>query len=148
MSDTGMSSRTSESAERDSALRSRTAFDLVGELVDRVTMLVRNEVNLARAEMSENVNRAMAAVGMLVAAIVFFLVALNVLAAAAVAAIAQTGIGAGWASLIVGGVILLIAIILMSKGKSDLSATSLAPTRTTKNVRRDVRTVKEHTNNG
>lgn len=116
---------------------------LVGDVLTHVSNLVRKEFDLARAEISENVTRAGVAVGLLAGALIVALVALNVLAAALTAAIAELGIEPGWAALIVGGLLAIIAFAMVSKGISDLKLTSLAPTRTAKNVRRDAEAVKE-----
>ena len=116
---------------------------LMTEALNHVSALVRNEVDLARAEINENVRKAMTAVGLLVAAAVIALTALNVLAAALVAAIAEWGLEEGWAALIVGVIFGVIAFIMLSKGMNDLKASSLAPSRTTRNVKRDANTVKE-----
>ncbi len=115
---------------------------LLNDVLNHVTGLVRGEINLVRAEVQENMNKAVAAVGMLVAAVVLFLTALNVLAAAIVAGLTEAGIDAGWASLIVGGAFAVLAVVLALKGKNDLKLASLAPTRTTKNVQRDAQAVK------
>ena len=131
-------------SEQDTRTRSSTT-GLVGDAFDHVTGLVRGEIDLARAELQENVSKAMTAIGMLVGAVVVVLVALNVLAAALTAALAETGLGAGWAALIVGGVLALIALMMALKGKNDLKLASLAPTRTAKNVRRDAESVREAT---
>lgn len=124
----------------------RSVATLLSDAMAHVSTLVRREVDLARAEMNENMNRAMTAVGLLVGAVVIALTALNVLSAALVAAIAELGIEEGWAALIVGVLWAVIAFALASKGMNDLKASSLAPTRTTKNVRRDAETVKESIN--
>lgn len=116
---------------------------LLNEVLTHVSNLVRKEVDLARTEVSENVTRAGVAIGLLVGAIVVALVALNVLAAALAAALTNLGIDAGWAALIVGGGLAIIALIMVSKGLKDLKLSSIAPTRTAKNVRRDAETVKE-----
>ncbi|WP_299652931.1 phage holin family protein [uncultured Jannaschia sp.] len=116
---------------------------LIGDVLSHVSNLVRKEVDLARAEVSENVTRAGVAVGMLAGALVVALVALNVLAAALVSAIAELGLDAGWAALIVGGALAIIAFVMVSKGISDLKLSSLAPNRTVKNVKRDAVAVKE-----
>lgn len=108
---------------------------LVGDALSHVTSLVRGEMDLARAEIQENVNKAVAAIGMIVGALVLLLVALNVLAAALVAWLTETGLDAGWASLIVGGALALIAAIMAVSGKNKLKLASLAPTRTAKNAR-------------
>ena len=47
---------------------------------------------------------------------------------------------------IVGGVALMAALIMIKGGMSKLKASSLAPTRTTENVRRDVSAIRETTN--
>jgi TRAP-type C4-dicarboxylate transport system permease small subunit len=116
---------------------------LVADALTHVSNLVRNEVNLARAEVSENVKSMAVAVGMLAASLVFAIVALNVLAAALVAAITNMGIDAGWSALIVGVLFAVIAFALASKGMNDLKIKNLAPTRTATNVRRDAEAVKE-----
>jgi hypothetical protein len=117
---------------------------VISDVMGHVSSLVRKEVDLARTEISDNLKRAAVAVGLLVGAIVVALVALNVLAAALAAAIAEVfEIGGGWAALIVGGALALIALAMVSKGTKDLKLTSLAPSRTAKNVRRDADAVKE-----
>ncbi|MCK0168381.1 phage holin family protein [Jannaschia sp. S6380] len=116
---------------------------LIGEVLSHVSNLVRKEVDLARAEVSENVSRAGVAIGLLAGALIVALVALNVLAAALVAAIAELGLDAGWAALIVGGALAIIAFAMVSKGTKDLKLSSLAPSRTAKNVQRDATVVKE-----
>lgn len=116
---------------------------LISEVLTHVSNLVRKEVDLARAEVSENVSRAGVAIGLLAGALIVALVALNVLAAALVAAIAELGLDAGWAALIVGGVLAIVAFAMVSKGTKDLKLSSLAPSRTAKNVRRDATVVKE-----
>ena len=121
----------------------RDTGSLVGDALQQVIALIRGELNLLRAEMDHNVRKAVAAVGMIVAGLVIILVALNVLAAALVEAIAELGLEAGWAALIVGVVLAIIAAILVSKGSKNLKLTSLAPTRTTKNVERDGEAVKK-----
>lgn len=124
------------------ASRSSTT-GLLGDALSHVSNLVREEVNLARAEVAENVNRAGVALGMIAAGLVLALTALNVLSAALVAAIANLGIDAGWAALIVGAALGILAIALAVKGRNDLKLSSLAPTRAAKNVRRDAEVVKE-----
>ena len=121
----------------------RSATTLITDALTHMSSLVRKEVDLARAEISENMNRAMVAVGLLVGAIVMALVSLIVLAGALVAAIAELGIEEGWAALIVGVIFAIIAAIMASKGANDLKASSLAPTRTAENLRKDKDAVKE-----
>ncbi|UWQ21310.1 phage holin family protein [Jannaschia sp. W003] len=123
--------------------RDRSASGLVSEVLAHVSNLVRKEFDLAKTEVSQNLSRAGTAVGLLAGALVAALVALNVLAAALVAALAELGIDTGWAALIVGGLLALAAFLMASKGVKDLKLSSIAPTRTAKNVQRDAETVKE-----
>ncbi|EYD74854.1 hypothetical protein Rumeso_03584 [Rubellimicrobium mesophilum DSM 19309] len=80
----------------------RPTGSLLSDAINQLTRLVRGEVALAKAEVAQNIRNAGLGVGLLVGAVVLVLVALNVLAAALVAALAETGLGAGWAALIVG----------------------------------------------
>lgn len=120
-----------------------SARSLVGDVLDHLTNLVRGEVNLARAEVSETLYTAGAALGMIAGGVVLAITALNVLAAALVSALTEWGLQAGWAALIVGLIFAVVAFVLARKGISDLSASSLAPRRTVRNVRRDANVVRE-----
>ena len=139
MTDTSHTETTDNGARRNI----RDTGGLLSEALQQVIALVRGEFNLFRAEMDRNAKQAGAAVGMIVAGIVILLVALNVLAGALVAGIAELGIDSGWAALIVGVIFAVIAAILAKKGVNDLKLTSLAPTQTTKNVERDAEAVKK-----
>ncbi|MDT0682769.1 phage holin family protein [Roseicyclus sp. F158] len=125
------------------AEKGRGPIGLLSDAMNHVSNLLRNEMDLARAEISENVKRAAIAIGLLAAAGIIALVALNVLAAALVAALAETGLEPGWASLIVGVALAVIAFALVAKGSHDLKGTSLAPTRTSKNIKRDAEAVRD-----
>lgn len=126
-------------------MTTRTPTNILSDVMNNASRLVRREVDLARAEVDENLRQAAVAIGLIVAAIVILLVALNVLAGALVAAITELGVPAGWSALLVGGVFAVIAILMLLKGKNDLSATSLAPTKSARNLRRDAMAVKEAT---
>ncbi|WP_194095690.1 phage holin family protein [Marivivens aquimaris] len=120
--------------------------NLVSNIITHVTTLVRKEMQLARAEIGENLNGAATAVGVIVGGVVLTLVGLNVIAAALVAALSAAGLHPFWSAVIVGGVAIVAALIMIKGGMSKLKASSLAPTRTTENVRRDVHAITETTN--
>lgn len=120
--------------------------ELVSQALSQTTTLIREEVRLARAELTESATQAALALGLLVGAVVASLVALNVLAAALVAALAELGLAGGWAALIVGCALALVAYLMAQKGVNDLKASSLAPTRAMESVKRDAQAVKEATN--
>jgi len=121
----------------------KSSAGLLGDTITTVTSLIRNEVTLARAEVSENMNQAAIAVGLIAGALIVALVSLNVLAAALVVGLTNLGLDAGWSSVLVGGVLAIIAFAMVAKGTNDLKLSKLAPTRTAKNVRRDAESLKE-----
>ena len=121
----------------------RTTGGLLSDALSHVSSLVRSEVDLARAEVSENIKGAGVAIGMIVGAAILALTTLNVLSAALVAALTETGVPAAWSAIIVGLFFAIIAYVMARKGISDLKLTSLAPPRTAKNVKRDAQAVKE-----
>jgi len=114
---------------------------LIGDVLARLSSLIRSEFDLARSEVDRNLRRAQSAIGMIVVAVALALTALNVLAAALVAAIEELGVDAGWAAVIVAVVMALVAWLAMSRGLSALSLSSLAPSRTAENVKRDAQAV-------
>lgn len=121
----------------------RSISDLVGDLGNNVSTLMRKEIQLARAETSEKVSQATVAVGSIVAGAVLAIAALIVLLQALVIGLSNAGIPPGWASLIVGVVVAGIAYALVQKGASDLKAGNLVPGRTIDSLKQDAHTVKE-----
>jgi membrane protein implicated in regulation of membrane protease activity len=119
---------------------------LIGDALAHASSLVRSEVDLARAELQQNLTQAAAAIGMLAGALVIAVTALNVLAAAIVTGLADAGMDPGWAAFVVGAVLAAIAAGLAWKGASDLKLSSLAPNRTVENVRRDAEAIRGRTN--
>ena len=108
----------------------KSTGSLLSDALTHVSSLVRSEVDLARAEVNENLKSAGAAIGLIVGAVVVALTALNVLSAALVAALTEAGIPAGWSALIVGVAFALIAYVMVNKGTNALKLSSLAPPRT------------------
>ena len=115
----------------------RDTGNLLSQAIQQIIALMRGEMDLFRAELDQNMKKAGTAVGMMVGGIVLLLVALNVLAGAAVAAIAEAGLSPLWSAVIVGGVLFIIALILVKSGQGSLKLASLAPTRTRRNLERD-----------
>jgi uncharacterized membrane protein YqjE len=115
---------------------------LMVRLVDDVSTLVRKEIELARAESSEKVNEVATGFISIGAGLLVAVIALIVLVEAVVAALAEF-MAPGWAALIVGVVLALIAFALVQKGSSNLSSQNLALPRTQASLRRDKETVME-----
>lgn len=121
----------------------QTISALFGEVLEHLTKLMRKEVDLAKGEVAQGLERAALGIGLVVGAVVLALVALNILAAAAVAGLVSLGLASGWASLIVGGSLALIASGLALKGINDLKLKNLKPDRAMDNVKRDAATLTE-----
>lgn len=98
---------------------SRSIGELLGDVSRNLSQLMRQEVELAKAEVKQSTTRAGKGIGMFVGAAIaghLFLVFGSVAAWWALGEV----VGRGWSGLIVAGVWLLIAIILALVGKKEL----------------------------
>ncbi|MBB5695295.1 phage holin family protein [Muricoccus pecuniae] len=122
----------------------RSIPDLLGDLVDQTSTLVRKEVQLARAEIGEKVTIAGAAAGAIAVGAFLLLASLIVLLQAAVAALVEyAGLSATVSALIVAVAVALIGYIVLRGGLSRLKASNLTPDRTVTQLSRDAGVVKE-----
>jgi hypothetical protein len=128
----------------DERLDLKDAPGLMVTAFQQFSRLMQDEIVLAKAEVSRNISRAGMGLAMIGVAALLTLTALNVLAGALVAYLAANGLTAGTAAVLVGGVLLVVALILALVGKSRLTADALAPNRAMTNVKSDFETVKEH----
>jgi hypothetical protein len=115
----------------------------MSDLINHVTELVRKEIQLFRAEMNDKATHVVVALGSIIAGVVIVLTALNVLAAALVAALTSAGIPAAWSAVLVGGALAIVGIVLANRGIANLKAQKLAPERTARATVRDAGMVKE-----
>ncbi len=137
-----MSDTRPHDVNRATDLHDRSAPALIGDLINNVTELFRKEMMLLRSEVNEKGNQVITAAGMIAGALVLAITALNVLAAALVAALAEF-IEGGWAALIVGVVLALIAFMMATSGKNKLKTANLAPRRTADSLSKDATMAKE-----
>ena len=121
----------------------RSLKELFGDLSHSVSNLFRKEIELARAEASEKISQAGVAAGSIAAGGILALAALIVLLQALVIALTELGLAPALSSLIVGGVVAIIAFALIYKGINDLKGSNLAPSRTVESLRQDAHMVKE-----
>jgi hypothetical protein len=116
---------------------------LLADVVAGLGRLVRGELMLAKAEATEGLKIAAGGLIKIGAAAILALVGLNVLAGAAVAAIAATGlVGPVAAALIVGLALCALALILLLAGRAAISLKGLWPDRATRGLGRDAKTVR------
>jgi hypothetical protein len=117
--------------------------DIVGEVADDARTLVRGEISLARAELEQKTNRLLAGTISLVGAMLLAFAGLTIVLIAISQLLAR--MMPDWAaSLIVGGIALVIGVALALAARRALSPSGLVPDRTMHNVQADARTVKEH----
>lgn len=122
------------------------APSLLVDVLRQFTSLIQSEMKLARAEMARIVTRAGIGIAFLAIAFALALVSLNILASAAVAYIAASGLSVGGAALIVGGILLASALGFAFAGKARLRADTLVPEKTATSLRDDIATIKEASN--
>lgn len=130
------------STEGAADLRHESTADLLKQLADETTTLVKQELELAKVEMTEKGKEAGRGVGMFGAAGIVGLLALGALTACFIAAL-DTAMPLWLAALVVAVVYGAIAGVLALTGKGRLNnATPLAPEQAQDNVKEDVRWVK------
>ncbi|MBV2364214.1 phage holin family protein [Streptomonospora nanhaiensis] len=114
----------------------RSLGDLVGELVADVQKLLRQEVELAKAEVREEATKAGKAAGMLSGAAFAGYMVLVLVSLAAVFGLAAV-MPAGWAALIVAAVWAVIGAVLFVVGRSRMRQVSPKPERTVETLKED-----------
>jgi MFS family permease len=119
-------------------LRERPVGDLVKQLADQTSTLVRQEIELARAEMTQKAKVAGQGAGLFSAAAVVGLLAAGALTAFLIMLL--DGALANWlAALIVGVVLAAIAGVLALQGRNRVQrATPPTPEQTVETVKEDV----------
>jgi len=123
-------------------LREQPIGELLKQLSQETTTLVRQELELAKAEMAEKGKKAGKGAGMFGGAGVVGFLALGALTAALILAL-DTGMKAWLAALIVGVVYAVIAGVLALTGKKEVQqATPPVPEQTVDSVKEDVQWAK------
>ncbi|MEA2159015.1 MAG: hypothetical protein QOD66_1395 [Solirubrobacteraceae bacterium] len=125
--------------DRPGAAAEPSVAELVKQLSEQTSRLAREEVELAKAELTAKGKRAGLGAGMFGAAGVFGFYALGALTTAAIIGLA-TAVTAWLAALIVASVLAAVAGVLALQGKSNVAqATPPVPEQATESVKEDVR---------
>ncbi|CCH29518.1 phage holin family protein [Actinosynnema sp. NPDC047251] len=111
--------------------------DLLGELTGDLSRLVRQELELAKAEVREEAVKAGKAGGMLAAAGYAGHLTVVLLSFAAVFGLAEL-IGLGWAALVIAVLWGIAGAALYSSGRAKLKRVSPKPERTVETLKEDV----------
>lgn len=131
-----------------SEIRDASAAELVKQLSEQTSRLVRQEVELAKVELSEKGKRAGIGAGMFGGAGVFGLYALGALTAAAIAALALA-VATWLAALIVAVIWAAIAGVMALTGKKKVQeATPPVPEDAVESVKEDVQWTKARAQQG
>ncbi len=123
----------------------RSLGELFGSLTSQLGQLIHKEVELARTEITANAvktgkNASLIGVGGAVAYAGFL-----ALVIAAIAVLVAVGLDAWLAALIVGLVLVAAGYGLIQRGRSQLEAGNLAPTRTIETLKDDADWAKDQT---
>jgi hypothetical protein len=123
-------------------LRERPIGDLVKQLAGQTSTLVRQELDLAKAEMSEKAGVAGKGAGLFGGAAVAGLLAAGALTACVILALSEA-IPAWLAALIVAVVLAAVAAVLAMQGRNRIrAATPPVPEQTVETVKEDVQWAK------
>ncbi|HEX7219315.1 MAG TPA: phage holin family protein, partial [Burkholderiales bacterium] len=125
----------------------RSLVGLFSDLWRETQILVHQEAQLAKAELSEKVSQVTTGAGEIAAGGAVLFAGFLVLLFAAVGALELMldSEHAIWiAPLVVGAVVMILGYILLSRGRKQLQADSMVPQRTVQSLQRDARLAKEH----
>lgn len=121
----------------------RSLGELFGDLSRQLSTLIRQEISLARAEMSARVGSAGRGAAMVGLGGAVAYAGLLAIVAAAVLLFVDAGISPWLAALIVGIVVAVIGAALAMRGRQEIARTNLAPQRTIETLRDDAEMAKE-----
>ncbi|MEP6482209.1 MAG: phage holin family protein [Rhodoglobus sp.] len=122
--------------------RKRSLFTLIADIPSLITNLIRAELEQLKDEILGKLKHAGIGIGLLAGAGAFLFFALAVFVTAAILGLA-TVLPAWAAALIVGGALLVFAVILVLIGVANLKkGVPPAPTKTISSVKKDVNALK------
>jgi hypothetical protein len=121
----------------------RTVPELISDAINQFSALIRNEVALARAEISSKLSAAAVGMGLVVGGALFAIPAIVLLLMAIAAGLVQLGMNIVLAYLISAIIGLVVSGALVYAGMGRLKPQALTPTRTIAEIRRDVAAVRE-----
>jgi Putative Actinobacterial Holin-X, holin superfamily III len=122
----------------------RSIGELFGQLTQDMTLLVRQEIQLARTEMSEKLSRVTTnLISVLSGGFVAYIGALALVAALILALQDLANISPWVSALIVGAVLAVAGYVMLKRGLTELKRVDLAPRRTVENIKDDVQAIKD-----
>jgi len=122
----------------------RSIGELFAELANETSTLVRQEVQLAKTEITQKVTSAGKDAGMIGAGGALAYAGLLAVIAAVIIGLGHL-IGMGWSALLVGIVVIGVGYMLIQSGLSALKRIDPTPRETIQTIKEDVDMVKEQT---
>jgi hypothetical protein len=121
----------------------RSLGDLFSDLSRETTTLVRQEVQLAKAELTQSATEAARGIGMLVAGGAVAYAGLLFLLLAIVFGLIEVGWDAWVSALVVGLVVVAVGAVLVLRARESLKPANLAPQKTVETLKEDAAWAKE-----
>jgi hypothetical protein len=121
----------------------RSLGDLFSDLSRETTTLVRQEVQLAKAELTQSATSVARGIGMLVAGGAVAYAGLLFLLLAIVFGLIEAGWDAWLSALVVGLVVVAIGAVLVLRARESLKPANLAPQKTVETLKEDAAWAKE-----
>ena len=121
----------------------RSLGDLFSDLSRETTTLVRQEVQLAKAELTQSATEAARGIGMLAAGGAVAYAGLLFLLLAIVFGLIEAGWDAWLSALVVGLVVVAIGAVLVLRARESLKPANLAPQKTVETLKEDAAWAKE-----
>jgi len=123
----------------------RSLGELFAELTRETSTLVRQEVNLAKTEMTQKASEVGKDVGFLAAGGAVLYAGFLALLAAVILGLTGLGLPAWLAALVVGLVVGAVGVFLVQRGRDALRRTNLAPQQTIETLKEDTEWAKQQT---
>lgn len=121
----------------------RPLSEIVKDLGNDLTRLVRGEIALLKSELQHNLTKIGAGAGLLGGAGVIGLFALEFLLLAVMFGLAAAGVSLWLSALILAVLLGAVAAVLAFSGKKNVQNASVAPTETIEQVRTDAAVIKD-----
>lgn len=125
---------------------SKSTAEMLSDIIGHVGSMIRNEADLARTEIAENVKKVGASLVAMALALALVMTGFNLLATWLVALVIWAGLDPQWATLAVAAGVLLLALILFKSATSALHKITAVPQRTARSFQRDATAIKESFN--
>ena len=116
----------------------RSTGEIIRDVVEDLETMVRSEIRLARAEMSEKIQRAGRASGLIGGAAVCGLLAGGCIVTACICLLAMA-MPVGWAALLMGMFLICVAATMFFGGRKRLREVNPVPERTVETIKETIR---------